>query len=45
MEDYLPEAVPLKKLDRLEMKVNIPWGTPKERLAKEIADRICKGLI
>jgi len=45
MVDYLPKDLQLKRLSRLEMKVSIPQGTPKERLAEEIAGQICKGLL
>jgi phage-related baseplate assembly protein len=45
MADLLPKDVQPKRLNRLEMKVSIPWGTPKEHLAEEIADRICKGFV
>ena len=45
MANYLPKDMHTKSLNRLEMKVSIPQGTPKERLAEEIAHRICKGLL
>jgi len=45
MANHLPKDVQAKRLNHLEMKVRIPWGTPKERLAEEIADQICKGLL
>ena len=43
--DYLPGDLRAQRLNRLEMKIHIPWGTAIERLAEEIADRIFKGLV
>lgn len=41
----LPERIRSRRLTSLDVKVSVPQGTPKERLAEIIAEQICKSLI
>lgn len=39
------KEIPERAIDNMALKVEIPQGTPKERLAGMIANQICKSLI
>ena len=41
----LPKKIRSSRIASLEVKVNIPQGTPTERLAEMITEQICKSLI
>ena len=41
----LPENIRSRRMASLDVKVRIPQGTPKERLAEMIAEQICKSLV
>ena len=45
VSEKLPNRVRSRRLANLDVKVSIPWGTPKERLAEMIAEQICKSLV
>ncbi len=39
------KEIPQRTINNMELKVEIPQGTPKEHLAGIIANQICKSLI
>ena len=41
----LPDKIRSNRLASLDIKVNIPQGTPPERLAEMITEQICKSLV
>ena len=41
---YLPEQVTYRRLSALNLKVCLPEGTPRDRLAELIARQICECL-
>jgi len=44
LQAQLPERLPSRHLARLKVRVQVPVGTPRERLAALVAERIREGL-